>query len=114
VTAGDGFNYHFWAGRRADIDPTDIAGVYSVFQARLIRDDLTKPDDRAQARYIASGGADYWASQDAAWKADWSANGGVNGGRMKIVTNNFQSFSMETLSAEDMLKNPPPLTLLGY
>ena len=74
-------------------------------------DDLTKPDDRASAHYLAGGGGDYWASQDASWKSDWSANGGINGGRMKFVTNNFQSFSMETLSATQMELNPPPLTL---
>ena len=114
VTAGDGFNYHFWAGRRADIDPNDIGGVYSVFQARLVQDDLSKPDDRASAHYLAGGGGDYWASQDAAWKADWSANGGINGGRMKIITNDWGSYSMETLSAEQMTANPPPLTLVSY
>ena len=114
VTAGNGFNYHFWSGQRANIDPTDIAGIYSVFQARLIQDDLTKPDDRALAHYISSGGADYWRSQDAGWKSDWSNNGGVNGGRFKIVTNDWQSFSMETLSSDQMIANPPPLTLLGY
>ena len=111
VTAGDGFNYHFWSGRRADIDPTDIAGVYTVFQARLIQDDLSKPDDRPSAHYLAGGGGDYWKSQDAGWLPDWSANGGINGGRMKFVTNNWGSYSMETLSADQMIANPPPLTL---
>ena len=88
----------------------DIAGVYSVFQARLVQDDLTKPDDRAQAHYIASGGADYWRSQDAGWASDWSNNGGINGGRFKTVTNDWKSFSMETLPADQMIANPPPLT----
>ena len=112
VTAGNGFNYHFWPGYRANIDPADIAGVYSIFQARLVQDDLMKPDDRALAHYIASGGADYWRSQDAPWASDWSNNGGVNGGRFKTVTNDWKSFSMETLSADKMIANPPPLTLL--
>lgn len=112
VTAGDGFNYHFWAGRRADIEPNDIAGVYSVFQARLVQDDLSKPDDRASAHYLAGGGGDYWRSQNAGWASDWSNNGGINGSRMKFVTNDWKSFSMETLSAEEMIANPPPLTLL--
>ena len=112
VTAGDGYNFHFWAGRRADIDPNDIGGVYSVFQARLVQDDLSKPDDRSSAHYLAGSGGDYWRSQDAAWASDWSANGGINGSRMKFVTNDWGSYSMETLSAEDMAKNPPPLTLL--
>ena len=111
MTAGNGYNFHFWSGRRADINPTDIGGIYTVFQARLIQDDLSKPDDRASAHYLAGGGGDYWRSQDAGWASDFSNNGGINGGRMKFVTNDFKSFSMETLSAEDMAKNPPPLTL---
>jgi len=113
VTAGNGFNFHFWPGQRANIDPTDIAGIYSIFQARLVQDDLSKPDDRAQSHYIASGGADYWRSQDAGWASDWSNNGGINGGRFKIVTNDWKSFSMETLAADQMIANPPPLTLLS-
>jgi len=111
VTAGDGFNYHFWSGRRATIDPTDIKGVYSVFQARLILDDPSKPDDRASAHYLAGGGGDYWRDQNAPWASDWSNNGGINGGRLKFVTNDWKSFSMETLSATQMELNPPPLTL---
>ena len=114
VTADQFYNFHFWSGQRANIDPNDIKGVYSVFQARLVLDDLTKPDDRASAHYLAGGGGDYWASQDAGWLPDWSANGGINGGRMKFVTNNFQSFSMETLSADQMTANPPPLDLVSY
>jgi len=110
VTAGNGFNYHFWPGQRASMNPTDIAGVYSVFQARLVQDDPSKPDDRTQAHYIASGGADYWRSQDAGWASDWSNNGGINGGRFKTVTNDWKSFSMETLTADQMIANPPPLT----
>jgi len=74
VTAGNGFNYHFWSGYRANIDPTDIAGIYTIFQARLIQDDLSKPDDRSSAHYIASAGADYWRSQNADWLPDFSNN----------------------------------------
>jgi len=109
VTAGNGFNYHFWPGARATIDPTDIAGVYSVFQARLVTDDVTKPDDRAQARYIASGGADYWRSTTAAWASDWSNNGGINGGRFKTVDSDWKTYSMQTLTADQMAANPPPV-----
>jgi len=114
VTAGDGFNYHFWAGQRANIDPNDIGGVYSVFQARLVQDDLSKPDDRALAKYLAGGGGDWWRDQNASWSSNWDNNGGINGGRLKFVANDWKSFSMETLSATQMELNPPPLTLLGY
>lgn len=109
VTAGNGFNYHFWTSR-ADIDPNDIAGMYTKFQSRLILDNPNGADDRAQSRYIASAGADYWRSRDADWAADWSNSGGVGGGRFKFVTNDWQNFSMQTLSADELLKNPPPLS----
>ena len=110
VTAGDGYNFHFWPGDRASIDPTDIAGVYTKFEARLVLDNPNKTDDRSKAHYIASAGADYWRSQNAAWASDWSNNGGVGGGRFKTVTDDWQNFSMETLPANQLLQNPPPIT----
>ena len=108
VTAGNGYNYHFWTDR-ASIDPADIAGVYTKFQARLVLDNPQGTDDRSSAQYIASAGADYWRGKTADWASDWSNNGGVGGGRFKWVTNDWQNFSMETLSASQLLNNPPPL-----
>ena len=112
VTAGDGYNYHFWTGRTA-IDPTNIAGVYTRFQAKLTLNAPSGPDDRSSSHYLASAGADYWRSNDAAWAPDWSNNGGVGGGRLKFVTNEWQNFSMETLTPEQLSQNPPPLNSLG-
>jgi hypothetical protein len=109
VTAGNGYNYHFWPGARAVMNPTDIGGVYSVFQGRLILDNPNGSDDRSQAKYIASGGADYWRSVDAPFANDWSNNGGVGGGRFKTVTNTWQSYSFATLTPEQLLGNPPPI-----
>ena len=109
VTAGNGFNYHFWPGARATMNPYDIGGVYSVFQARLILDNSNGADDRSSAKYIASGGADYWRAVDAPFANDWSNNGGVGGGRFKTVTNDWQSFSFTTLTPEQLLNNPPPI-----
>ena len=110
VMAGNGFNFHFWPGQRATMNPTDIAGVYSVFQGRLILDNANGSDDRPQARYIASGGADYWRSVDAPFASDWSNNGGVGGGKFKFVTNDWQSYSFTTLTPEQLLGNPPPIS----
>lgn len=110
VKAGGGYNYHFWpAMNRATINPQDIAGVYTTVQSRLIVDNAKQPDDRDQAKYLLSMGADYWQSVNAQWKADWSANGDVGIGRFKYVRKNWQAFNMTTLSEAELRKNPPPL-----
>jgi hypothetical protein len=108
VTAGNGFNYHFWTNR-VDMNPSDIGGMYTRFEARLTLDNPNGVDDRDSSRYIANAGADYWRSKTAAWASDWSNNGGVAGGRFKYVKNDWQNFSMTTIKTEDIVKNPPPL-----
>jgi hypothetical protein len=111
VTAGAGYNFHFWpAGGRVTLAAADdMAGIFTTVQARLILDDSAGPDDRSQARYLLSVGADYWRSLDAQWAADWSANGDVAIGRFRYVTAVWQSYSMTTLSADELAANPPPL-----
>ena len=109
VTAGNGFNYHFWPGARATMNPYDIAGIYSKFEARLVEDVPGGVDDRSQAHYIASSGADYWRSVDAPFASDWSNNGGVGGGRFKTVTNDWQTYSYSSLAPSVIASNPPPL-----
>ncbi len=109
VTAGGGYNYHFWpSSGRATIDPADIAGVFTTVQARLILDDPAKPDDREKAQYLLGMGGDYWLSLTAQWQPDWSTVGDAAIGRMRFVTTEWQSFNMTTLSAEEIRKNPPP------
>jgi PA14 domain len=108
VTAGNGYNYHFWTSRVTIDNPDDIAGIYTRFQSRLVLDDPNGVDDRASARYLASDGADYWRSLYAGWASDWSNNGAVGSGRFKFVTSDWQNFSMETLTPEQLSKNPPP------
>ncbi len=109
IVTGNGYNYHFWTDR-VTINPTDIAGIYTRFQSRLVLNDPNGVDDRASARYLASDGADYWRSVSAPWASDWSNNGGVGGGRLKFVTKDWQNFSMETLTPDQLRQNPPPIT----
>lgn len=98
VTAGGGYNFHFWpASGRISIDPNDIAGIFTTVQARLILNDLTKPDDRAIARYLLSVGADYWNDLDSKWNY-FKTSSDVGIGRFKYVTNEWQSFNMATVS----------------
>jgi Ricin-type beta-trefoil lectin domain-like len=110
VTAGNGFNYHFWsAGGRASINPGDIAALYAKFEARLVLDNPNGTDDRAATHYIASAGMDYWRDTTAGWKSDWSNNGGVTGGIFKRVTNDWKVFSASTIKVSELTVNPPPL-----
>ncbi len=89
-----GYNYHFWPEvDRARVEPADIAGLATVFFARLVVDDPALPDDRDQALLIASCGGDYWRSLDAAWKSDWSNNHDWGMGRFKRLTKDWQPFT---------------------
>jgi hypothetical protein len=140
VNLQDGYTFHFWpkTGRSA-VDPSDIAGVASVFFARLVVADKALPDDRDQAVIIASGGGDYWRSADAKWKADFSNGHDWGMGRFKRLTNDWQVITACTygeeithvkwtatakaelpadfapmISAETLRATPPPLRdLLG-
>jgi len=125
VTAGGGYNFHFWVpypNHRASIDPTDIAGVFTTVQARLVVGDPNQPDDRASARYLLGMGADYWTDLTTGWAQgrgsddqceEWIKGGGKNcgvaNGRLKYVKDKWQSFNMITIGADEIRQNPPPL-----
>lgn len=89
-----GYNYHFWPeADRARVEPADIAGLATVFFARLVVDDPALSDDRDQAVLIGSCGGDYWRSLDAEWKSDWSSNHDWSIGRFKKITGEWQPFT---------------------
>lgn len=109
VTAGGGYNFHFWpSGGRASIDPSNIGGVFTTVEARLIVGDPNKPDDRSRARYILSVGADYWVNRHVKWD-HFKTNGAVAMGRFKYVTKKWQAFNCTTLTAKQLRQNLPPL-----
>jgi hypothetical protein len=109
VTAGGGYNFHFWpTDGRVNIDPSDVGGVFITVEARLIVDDPAKPDDRARARYLLSVGADYWLSRSAKWD-HFKTNDAVGLGRFKYLRVNWQAFNCATLTARELRRNPPPL-----
>ncbi|MEJ2009107.1 MAG: hypothetical protein P8Z30_13295 [Acidobacteriota bacterium] len=86
VTAGGGYNFHFWpTDGRASIDPREVAGVFVTVEARLIVSNPNRPDDRSGARYLLSVGADYWVNRHAAWN-HFKTNDAVAMGRFKYVT----------------------------
>ena len=109
VTAGNGYNFHFWpATGRVVIDPSDIGGIFTTVQARLVLNDSNLPDDRSQARYLLDVGGDYWLSLTAKWD-QLRTNDDIGIGRFKFVTTEWQSFNMTTLTESEIRQNPPPL-----
>ena len=109
ITCGDGYNFHFWPTTgRVSIDPDDIAGVFSTVQARLVLDNAEGPDDRDQAEYLLSMGADYWVALDTGWNY-WKTNGDCGIGRFKYVTEDWKAFNMHTMTEKEIRKNPPPI-----
>jgi hypothetical protein len=104
-----GYNFHYWPPTgRVEIDPDDIAGVFTTMQARLIVDDETKSDDSDKARYLLSMGADYWLDLSAQWD-QWKTNGDVAIAKFKYITPEWQAFNMISVSEEVLRENPPPL-----
>ncbi|MGE0799931.1 MAG: hypothetical protein AB7G13_23200 [Lautropia sp.] len=110
-----GFNLHGWYGGFKEINGPDIAAVITTMQARLITNGAN--DDRAQARYMAQVGADYYP---AARSAD-TVLPAVGMSRAKMLTSEWQSITMTTLSdvgsqepgggitTAELRANPPPL-----
>lgn len=113
VTAGGGYNFHFYPVNRASINPNDIGGIVVVIQARLIIGDPSKPDDRISARYLCTAGADYYPALMGGWPGNESFNPGVAISKMKYVRSEWRSFAMTTLTRNQLESNPPPVNLNG-
>ncbi|MEE1673806.1 hypothetical protein SNR37_003233 [Agarivorans aestuarii] len=109
VTLTADYNFHFWpksSGRKA-ISESRIAGVISVVAARLVLEDPSDPDNRDQAQYLMSVGSDYWLDKQAGWQ-QWTTNGDVGIGRFSRISNDWQWFTMHTLSQQQLV-NPLPV-----
>jgi hypothetical protein len=113
VTAGGGYNFHFYPSDRASINPNDIGGIVVVLQERLIVGDPSKADDRSSARYLGGAGADYYPALTGGWPGNLDFNPGVGGGKMKYVQSEWRSFAMTTLTESQLQSNPPPVNFSG-
>ena len=103
-----GYNYHFWpSGGRALVDVNNVVGVYTSCEARLILDNPSGPDDRAQCKNILQMGGDWWLNTTTGWLPDWSANSGIGAMRTKWVTPNWQTYNFCTLTPAQIQANPP-------
>ncbi|WP_411994662.1 hypothetical protein [Agarivorans sp. DSG3-1] len=113
VTMTPGYNFHFWpkhSGRKG-VSESRIAGVISVVAARLVLDDPTGPDNRDQAQYLMSVGSDYWLNKLAGWQ-QWTTNGDVGIGRFSRINNDWQWFTMHSLSQQQLGQALPELPKL--
>ena len=99
--------YHFWAKRRGTIDPDDIAAAYASFEARLVVDDPSKPDDRHTAKYSAGAGMDYWLALKVKWD-NFKTNGDVFIGRKRLVDQEWTTLTASNLTPEQLKQNLPP------
>jgi hypothetical protein len=107
--AGNGYNFHFWCTTgRVEINPYDVAGMFTTVQARLGLDNTGGQDDRSQARYLLSMGGDYWPDLNSEW-SERDTIGDIAIGKFKYVTQDWKAFNMSTLSPEQIRQNPPPL-----
>jgi hypothetical protein len=113
VTAGGGYNFHFYPSPRASINPDDIGGIVTIFEARLIVGDSSRADDRSTANYLAGAGGDYYPSLTGSWPGNTSYNPGIAIGREKYVKTYWRSFAMSTVPASQLAQNPPPIDLTG-
>jgi hypothetical protein len=113
VTAGHGFNFHFYPENRASINPNDVGGIVVVVEARLIVANSSKPDDRNIARYLVGSGADYYPGLTGSWPGNADYNPGVALGKMKYVRSYWRSFAMTTMTQSQLQNNPPPISFSG-
>jgi len=111
VTAGGGYNFHFWPKMgRVTYPVDDIEGCFATVKARLILDDPAGTDDRAIARYLLNVGGDWWESLTAVWD-QWTTNADIGIGRFRFVTSEWRSYNMYSVPEDTIRNNPPPFVL---
>ncbi len=112
ATLGGGYNFHLYSTRqRALIDPADVAGVVSIYSARVIMDDPYGVDERHLARYLASAGGDYWLDRYVGAYPGTVRDVGI--GKARYLTSDWLTLTMSTLPLRRLEKNPPPICVRG-
>jgi hypothetical protein len=93
---------------RIPVPNNDVAGIVTVCEARLIKDNPSGIDDRNIAKFLINVGADYYSS---ATGAGIENNPSIGGSRFKYVTVAWRSFAFTTLPYAQLLSDPPPVDL---
>jgi hypothetical protein len=94
-----GGSFHFMTTNRFSV-PFGAQEIVSRIEARLITDDSSKPDDRANARLLVGQGGDIWRNRSAQWNPNTLSNVDFAIGRFKYVTNEWKTFSAHSLKGD--------------
>jgi hypothetical protein len=101
-------------GNSVTITPEDVRGVFVAMEFRLVVDNASKPDDRANAKYVLDVGGDYYPGNgQGSWGLGYAP--GMGNGRMLLATPEWRTATMlvpnTALGAdmEEMKVKPPPL-----
>jgi hypothetical protein len=109
-----GYNYHFYPGPRGQFNGGDVGGWVAMVEARLVVQDPSLPDDRSQAQYLLSAGADYWPSVLGVLPASYGGvTPSIGNGKLKYVQIGWRSFCMTSMTAAQLAQYPPPIDFTG-
>jgi hypothetical protein len=108
-----GYVFHFYPSDRATINPSDIGGIVTTLEARLIVDNPAKADDRSIAKFLVGSGADYYPALTGSWPGNATFDPGVGNGKLKFVDSAWRSFSMTTCTLAQLKSSPPPVDFTG-
>jgi hypothetical protein len=101
-----GYTFQFFPqGSRPTIDPSDIGGVVTTVDARLVVDNPALPDDTADAHYIVDSGGDYWMTPT----APYPDNAEIFTSRYNTISTSWTTICASTLSASQLNGNLPPV-----
>jgi hypothetical protein len=93
---------------RIPVPYDDVAGIVTVCEARLIKDDPAGIDDRNTAKFLINMGADYYQSVTGSGIEN---NPSIGGSRFQFVTTAWRSFAFTTLSYAQLVSDPPPVDM---
>lgn len=102
---------HFYSPwPRIAVKNTDLGGVVTTCDARLVLNNPSGIDDRGIASFLFETGADPYPTTTGAGIEN---NPSIGNGKFKYVETAWRSFSMSTISEQQLAVNPPPVSFAG-
>jgi hypothetical protein len=102
-----GYTFQFFPqGSRPTIDPSDIGGVITTVDARLVVDNPALPNDTANAHYIVDSGGDYWETPT----APYPNNAEIFTSRYNTISTSWTTICASTMTAAQLAGNLPPIS----
>lgn len=115
ITAGGGYNFHFWHTEDGwNIpSPGDYKAIVTAFEAKLVKDNPSGTDDRAQAKFLVKSAVDTYVAQNNHGSDGKLPNFGI--GRTKYATTEWKLFTHNSISLydESVIRNNPPPIVVG-